>query len=179
MARKVIMVNQQTKVRKIAYEGFSWTAFFFTFWPPLFRGDIALAALVFAISMVGYVALKWGFVIALIGGAMSAPDGDPTNIWVAIGVITLMVIGIQWVWGEAFNGVHMNRLREKGFVPLEEGGSAVNMTARMSAATSLPPPLPPEGCYRGDDGLIHVNGTYSRIAPPSRLGSSPRIEPHF
>lgn len=39
MATKIILRHTQSGVEKAAYYGFSWTSFFFGFWPALFRGD--------------------------------------------------------------------------------------------------------------------------------------------
>lgn len=39
MATKIILRHKESGVEKNAYYGFSWTTFFFGFWPALFRGD--------------------------------------------------------------------------------------------------------------------------------------------
>lgn len=53
MATKITLRHSASGVEKNAYYGFSWTTFFFGFWPALFRGDW----LVFFGSLVIHVVL--------------------------------------------------------------------------------------------------------------------------
>ncbi|MFG6204865.1 hypothetical protein [Pseudomonas retamae] len=46
----VVFKNPNTGAMKEAPIGFSWTVFFFSFLPPLFRGDIKWAAIMFVLA---------------------------------------------------------------------------------------------------------------------------------
>lgn len=66
MATKITLRHSASGVEKNAYYGFSWTTFFFGFWPALFRGDwlgffgtlavhVALAFLTFGIGNIVFM----------------------------------------------------------------------------------------------------------------------------
>ena len=92
MATEIRLRNPATGEEKVAYEGYSWTSFFFGAFPTLLRGDIVLGLNLFA-------------VIVILGiGAFAA--GLPT--WLSSGIV-------GGVWGLFYNDIHSNRLRRAGF----------------------------------------------------------------
>lgn len=50
----IIFKNPNTGAMKEAPVGFSWTVFFFGFFPPLFRGDWKWAIIMFIIAMITF-----------------------------------------------------------------------------------------------------------------------------
>jgi len=48
----IMFENPHTGVKKEAPVGFSWTVFFFGFFPPLLRGDLKWAAIMFVFSLI-------------------------------------------------------------------------------------------------------------------------------
>lgn len=87
MATAVNLKNPATGLTKTGYFGFSWTTFFFGFFPALFRGDF--------ITFIG------GFVISIIIALMTAGFGA-------------FVIGI--IWAFMYNKYYTRKLLEKGYV---------------------------------------------------------------
>lgn len=64
MAQVVMMKNPKTGIIKKGFYGFSWTTFFFSFFPALFRGDLKVAVLVLILSCVtgGIAGIIWAFI---------------------------------------------------------------------------------------------------------------------
>lgn len=58
MAALVPMVNRVTSARANGYKGFSWTTFFFGFFPALFRGHVLAALVMFLVALVSF-GLSW------------------------------------------------------------------------------------------------------------------------
>jgi len=81
-----IMLKHPSGVTKVAYEGFSWTCFFFGLFPPLFRGDF-----------------KWAGITLLIGILGSFLLFIPNLVW-------WIVLSVQ------YNEWHKNDLLMQGFV---------------------------------------------------------------
>ncbi|MEI6470973.1 MAG: hypothetical protein WCO72_16085 [Betaproteobacteria bacterium] len=52
MAKQVALIHPQTGLMKSGYYGFSWTFLFFGWFVPLFRGELFIALLHFAITIV-------------------------------------------------------------------------------------------------------------------------------
>jgi len=50
----IIFKNPNTGAMKEAPVGFSWTVFFFGFFPPLFRGDFKWAIIIFILAMITF-----------------------------------------------------------------------------------------------------------------------------
>jgi len=87
----VYLKNPATGARKKGRRGFSWTTLFFGFWPALFRGDA-----------------KWcivQFVIGFVGGILTLG-------------ISSIVSGI--FFGFKYNELHLNDLRDKGYVEITQ-----------------------------------------------------------
>lgn len=87
MATVVNMKNPATGLVKNGYFGFSWTTFFFGFFPALFRGDF--------ITFIG------AFVVVMIIALMTAGVGAF--------VVTL-------IWAFMYNKYYTRKLIEKGYV---------------------------------------------------------------
>lgn len=92
---RVILVNN-VGVTKEVKVGFSWTTFFFAFFPALFRGDLKWAVIMFIISFsVGIFTLGFG-------------------AWIS-GLIFSFV----------YNKIYIKELLEKGYRPSNEHDRAV------------------------------------------------------
>lgn len=92
MATEIPLRHPTSGDEKTAYEGYSWTSFFFGAFPTLLRGDIALGLAVL-------------FVIVILGaGAFVA--GYPT--WLSTGIVGA-------VWGIFYNQINFDRLRRAGY----------------------------------------------------------------
>ena len=52
MAKQVALIHPQSGLMKSGYYGFSWTFLFFGWFVPLFRGELFIALLHFAITIV-------------------------------------------------------------------------------------------------------------------------------
>ena len=87
MATAVNLKHPSTGLTKKGFYGFSWTTFFFGFFPALFRGDF--------ITFIG------GFVIAAIIGIVTFGIG-------------MFVIG--FIWAFMYNKYYTRKLLEKGYV---------------------------------------------------------------
>lgn len=92
MATKVVMKHKDTGIMKDGYFGFSWTTFFFGFFPALFRND--------------YVTFLGGFAISLILG-------------LATFGIAWLVIGI--IWAFMYNKYYTRKLLEQGYIFADYG----------------------------------------------------------
>lgn len=64
MAQTVMMKHPKTGIIKKGVYGFSWTTFFFGFFPALFRGDLKVAFLlcIFQILTCGLAGVIWAFI---------------------------------------------------------------------------------------------------------------------
>jgi hypothetical protein len=84
--------NPLTGEKKKARTGFSWTTFFFLFFVPLIRGD-----------------WKWAIVMFLL----------QFTVGIATFGIGSFVMAI--VFGIKYNEMHLNGLREKGYLEISQG----------------------------------------------------------
>ena len=64
MAKKVQLIHPQTGLMKSGYFGFSWTFLFFGWFVPVFRGELLVALLHFAITVVTFGI--WQVIIAFL-----------------------------------------------------------------------------------------------------------------
>jgi hypothetical protein len=92
MAAEIRLRNPETGDEKVAYDGYSWTSFFFAAFPTLLRGDIALGLAVFAVTVLVDIAFFFA--------------GLPT--WLGTGLV-------GGVWGFFYNDIHRNRLLRAGY----------------------------------------------------------------
>jgi hypothetical protein len=86
MATRIALKHKDTGIIKDGFYGFSWTSFFFGFFPALFRGDF--------ITFIG------GFVITVIIGLVTAGIGA-------------FFVGI--VWAFMYNKYYTRKLIERGY----------------------------------------------------------------
>ena len=54
MAKKVELIHPQTGLLKSGFYGFSWTFLFFGWFVPLFRGELLIALMHFAITVITF-----------------------------------------------------------------------------------------------------------------------------
>lgn len=87
MATRITLRHKDTGLVKNGFYGFSWTTFFFGFFPALFRGDF--------ITFIG------GFVISIIIAVITMGYGA-------------FLIGV--VWAFMYNKYYTRRLLERGYV---------------------------------------------------------------
>lgn len=87
MAIRIALKHKETGLVKDGFYGFSWTTFFFGFFPALFRGDF--------ITFIG------GFVISVI---------------IAIVTMGIGAFFIGVVWAFMYNKYYTRRLLERGYV---------------------------------------------------------------
>jgi hypothetical protein len=87
MATRIALKHKESGIIKDGYYGFSWTTFFFGFFPALFRGDF--------ITFIG------GFIISVIIGIMTFGFG-------------MFFIGV--VWAFMYNKYYTRKLLERGYV---------------------------------------------------------------
>ena len=92
---RVVLANE-AGVTKDVKVGFSWTTFFFGFFPALFRGDLKWAAIM--------------FILSVILGAFTLGIGA----WIC---------GI--VFSFVYNKIYIKELLEKGYRPVNESDRAV------------------------------------------------------
>lgn len=64
MAQVVMMKDPKSGIIKKGFFGFSWTTFFFGFFPALFRGDLKVAFLVCILQFItcGIAGIIWAFI---------------------------------------------------------------------------------------------------------------------
>ena len=86
MATRIAMKHKETGIVKDGYYGFSWTTFFFGFFPSLFRGDF--------ITFIG------GFIISVI---------------IAIFTLGFGALFINIIWAFMYNKYYTRKLLERGF----------------------------------------------------------------
>jgi hypothetical protein len=87
LATRIVLKHKETGVVKAGFYGFSWTTFFFGFFPALFRGDF--------ITFIG------GFIISVIIAAVTMGIGA-------------FFIGL--VWAFMYNKYYTCKLLERGYV---------------------------------------------------------------
>lgn len=87
MATRIALKHKETGLVKDGFYGFSWTTFFFGFFPALFRGDF--------ITFIG------GFVISII---------------IAVVTMGFGAFFINLVWAFMYNKYYTRRLMERGYV---------------------------------------------------------------
>ena len=97
MATEIRLKHPGTGDEQSAYEGYSWSCFFFGAFPALLRGDVKAGLAVLGLCM-----------IAGIGAVMV---GLPT--WLTTGII-------GGVWGFFYNDIHRERLRKAGYEVVTE-----------------------------------------------------------
>ncbi len=90
-----VRLRNQAGVVKEVKEGFSWTTFFFGFFPALFRGDLKWAAIM--------------FITALAVGVFTSGLGA----WVPGIIFSFM-----------YNGIYIKDLLEKGYFPADQTSQA-------------------------------------------------------
>lgn len=93
---QVTLQNRSTNQYRNVKVGFSWTTFFFGFFPALFRGDWKWAAI--------------GFLISLVVG----------SITMGFGVI---VFDIIWAW--VYNKLYTKDLISSGYEPSNQGANQI------------------------------------------------------
>jgi hypothetical protein len=64
MAKKVMMIHQQTGLIKKGYYGFSWTYLFWGFLVPIIRGELIIALLHFVLTLITLGI--WHFIMAFL-----------------------------------------------------------------------------------------------------------------
>ena len=64
MAKRVALIHPQTGLMKPGFYGFSWTFLFFGWFVPIFRGELLVALLHLAITVVTFG--LWQFIIAFL-----------------------------------------------------------------------------------------------------------------
>lgn len=103
---RVVLANE-AGVSKDVKVGFSWTTFFFGFFPALFRGDLKWAAIMFILS-----AILGSFTLGI-------------GAWIC---------GI--VFSFVYNKIYIKDLLEKGYRPVNESDRALletsNIISRMA-----------------------------------------------
>ena len=87
MATRIAMKHKDTGLMKDGFYGFSWTTFFFGYFPALFRGDF--------ITFIG------AFVVTVIIGLFTAGFG-------------MFIVGV--VWAFLYNKYYTGKLLERGYV---------------------------------------------------------------
>jgi hypothetical protein len=87
MATHIVLKHKESGIIKDGYYGFSWTTFFFGFFPALFRGDF--------ITFIG------GFIISVIIGIMTFGFG---------------AFFVGFVWAFMYNKYYTRKLLERGYV---------------------------------------------------------------
>ena len=90
MATKVMLKHRDSGIIKNGYFGFSWTTFFFGFFPPLFRGDYLTFVGLFVV--LGILTLLTWFTFGL-------------ATWVAM-----------FVWAFLYNKYYTRKLLERGYM---------------------------------------------------------------
>ncbi|SDH44159.1 MULTISPECIES: hypothetical protein [unclassified Duganella] len=101
MATRIALKHKDTGLVKDGFYGFSWTTFFFGFFPALFRGDF--------ITFIG------GFVISMI---------------IAVVTMGIGAFFIGLIWAFMYNKYYTRRLLERGYVLAgSEGDNALAAAA--------------------------------------------------
>jgi hypothetical protein len=95
-SRMTVILQNEAGLTKNAKVGFSWTTFFFGFFPALFRGDLKWAAIM--------------FIISLILGSFTFGIG---------GWITAIVFSF------IYNKIYIKELIEKGYQPADDHSRSV------------------------------------------------------
>ena len=109
MATRIALKHKETGIIKDGYYGFSWTTFFFGFFPALFRGDF--------ITFIG------GFVIYVIIAMMTLGIGG-------------FFVGV--VWAFMYNKYYTNKLLERGYMFAGSDADNVVAAAKLGIAMPAP-----------------------------------------
>jgi hypothetical protein len=110
MATRIALKHKETGIVKDGFYGFSWTTFFFGFFPALFRGDF--------ITFIG------GFVISVIIAVVTFGVGA-------------FFVGVAWAF--MYNKYYTRKLIERGYVLAgSEADNALAASALGIAITPAP-----------------------------------------
>jgi hypothetical protein len=106
MATRIALRQKETGIMKDGFYGFSWTTFFFVFFPALFRGDF--------ITFIG------GFVISVI---------------IAFVTYGIGAFFIGLVWAFMYNKFYTRKLLERGYVFAGSDGDNALAASALGVAT--------------------------------------------
>lgn len=106
MASVVMLKHRDSGIVKKGFYGFSWTTFFFGFFPALFRAD--------------FITFMGGFVVMLIVGIFTLGIGA----WVAM-----------FVWAFFYNKYYTRKLLERGYVFADSEGTTAEAKIRLGVAS--------------------------------------------
>jgi hypothetical protein len=110
MATRIALKHKETGIVKDGFYGFSWTTFFFGFFPALFRGDF--------ITFIG------GFVVSVIIAVVTFGVGA-------------FFVGVAWAF--MYNKYYTRKLIERGYVLAgSDGDNALAASALGIAIPAAP-----------------------------------------
>jgi hypothetical protein len=106
MAHVVMLKHRDSGLIKRGYYGFSWTTFFFGFFPPLFRGDF--------LTFIG------AFVVLVILGIVTFGSGAAIAMF---------------VWAFFYNKYYTRKLLERGYAFADSEGTVAEAKHRLGVAS--------------------------------------------